>query len=813
MSKGNPLGLIASYGDSDEESDDGASKRAESNKMREPAFEASQAAAAPAGIHPAPIPHCPWSACYDENSGFTYYWNQQTNAVTWEAPPEYLLALKLAQQHLHTAGSAEVTAEEWQLYQQALAEKQGAPSKVIDKEPTTKTSKKQDETTSKDKHGKNSKKRPASDDEEEKIELITSYHNSDSDSNDESEKTPSKTPPLPKPPSKLPSHTQKKQKTKPVVEYGPPLPPNQEYTVPIGPELPPELMVEEKPKSPEPKAEISDVKVEEDVKTPANSQDEDSQEEQELLKRLKDKAKLLEKLGGELPSELQQIIKDESLSNAASPKTEIKDINLDIDDLLEEIEKKELPRVKSKEKSMSNTNSGNVSPRSSDSRTPPLEELKALFPSSNGPIQVNSLFPSAANIDESKPNSRPETPPIVEKVEKEKVPKENVYLMDSKEPKENVSKKKLRISNSVLPERKKSEKVELPSYTTKYSQFIEGFSSERTGLGFTKGDEDDDSTKSTATVSSSTKTSGTINYGNGLTFTKGETLNEEKKDDDLDDLTDLLEAKLKFLNQIQTNTLSPVQEMIVQMQTLVHAFRSGALLAGYWRRWARAADAALRAHEAAAAPPHWLCVFQRSEGRYVYRREADGFTQAEYPAVANTDMEICTTPPHPAAEPKEEINPPLPPMPPPPPSPPRWWSSRATPPPPGTDPPAPHHPPAPPPSTIGESKKEIGDELLLSFYNDIAELEKTSGPTEPSSPEIPPPPPPPDISERPKERPKEIPKEIPKEKPKEKDCKDKVEKAKKKSKVKLSSSLGMKQKSVSSLVAKWQQVADEIDSD
>lgn len=46
-----------------------------------------------------------WSACYDEGSGFTYYWNQTSNAVTWEAPPEYLLALKLAQQQLHTSGT------------------------------------------------------------------------------------------------------------------------------------------------------------------------------------------------------------------------------------------------------------------------------------------------------------------------------------------------------------------------------------------------------------------------------------------------------------------------------------------------------------------------------------------------------------------------------------------------------------------------------------------------------------------------------------------------------------------------------------
>lgn len=45
-----------------------------------------------------------WSACYDEASGFTYYWNQKTNAVTWEAPPEYLLALKVAQQQLAASG-------------------------------------------------------------------------------------------------------------------------------------------------------------------------------------------------------------------------------------------------------------------------------------------------------------------------------------------------------------------------------------------------------------------------------------------------------------------------------------------------------------------------------------------------------------------------------------------------------------------------------------------------------------------------------------------------------------------------------------
>lgn len=228
-------------------------------------------------------------------------------------------------------------------------------------------------------------------------------------------------------------------------------------------------------------------------------------------------------------------------------------MNVDIDDLLEEIEKKEFKvKTKSKLDDRSNTNSITSSPKGD--KTPPLDELKSLYPM-NGP----SLFPSAVNIDENKLDVKEDTP-------NEKEKKENVYLMAANEHLENVNRKKLRISNSVLPERKK-EKIELPIYTTKYSQFIEGFSSERTGLGFSKDDESEASPKNT------------INYGNGLTFTKGETLNEEKKDEDLDDLTELVEAKLKFLNQLQPCSLTPLQEMLIQMQVkYVHTYISYAFL-------------------------------------------------------------------------------------------------------------------------------------------------------------------------------------------------------------------------------------------
>ncbi|CAK1585744.1 unnamed protein product [Parnassius mnemosyne] len=810
MSKTNPLaGLIGNYGDSDEDSDDAVMRSSSTHSVSDkkthkvPAATGLDQTSNIAGIHPAPIAHCPWSACYDESSGFTYYWNQKTNAVTWEAPPEYLLALKIAQQHLNTSGSTEVSAEEWQLYQQALAEKQNSQNKVIAKAAIAKSSKKPDKPSVlvKDKKSKGKKKRPVSDDDEEKIELITSYHNSDSESNDEAE-TPVTVQPQPKvtkAPAKVLKNPHKKLKTKPqVVEYGPTMPPNMNYTVPIGPELPPNMKNETVPKSPEKKKMDTVVVVEKEEKKPSLSNDnEDSQDENILLKKLKDKARLLEKLGGELPSELQQMINDETTSITASPKSTDtnKATNLDIDDLLQEIEEKEFPKVKSKtntdsKDSKSDIVSASNSPRSDGSRTPPLEELKSLFPSSKNiaVLATPALFPSAVNVEEPS-DVKPESP-------QPKVPekKENMYLMDANEPIENVNRKKLRISNSVLPERKTVENKTTPAYTTKYSQFIEGFSTERTGLGFSKEENGSDSPKNT------------ISYGNGLTFTKGETLNEEKADDELSDMTDLIEAKLKYLNELQASAVTPVQEMFIQLQTLISASNSGALRAGYLSAWARGAGAALARHEAAAAPAGWSCAFLRSEGRYRYRREADGLEQWEYPARDDTDMDISTTPPHPGIEPKEELPSPqlvqqapllppaaarsLSPSPcgspaaPPPgergatPPPPAW----PEPPPPGCDEP----PPLPP-----EPKKEIGDELM-SFYSDIAELEKQSGPnTASNSPE---PPPPPEIKDY---------------RAKDKDAKT----SKKKSKVKISASMGLKHKSVSTLVAKWQQVAEEITSD
>lgn len=260
----------------------------------------------------------------------------------------------------------------------------------------------------------------------------------------------------------------------------------------------------------------------------------------------------MEKLGGELPDELKMMIGDNHKTVKSSQNSEESAQKTAIDDLLEEIEKKELPKVKNVDVFDEQKSQDSISAKSSPrgEATPPPEP-KPLFPS----IKLIDDLPAT-------PPSVPPTPPLAVEVENEEKKVDvtekkgvNLYLLDSEERRENVGKKKLRISNSVLlTDRKKGEEA---PYTTKYSQFIEGFSSERTGLGFSKEEDDVESPKNT------------ISYGNGLMFTKGETLNEEKKDEDLDDLTDLVEAKLKYLNQLQPCVLTPVQEMLIQMQVCV----------------------------------------------------------------------------------------------------------------------------------------------------------------------------------------------------------------------------------------------------
>ncbi|CAB3258984.1 unnamed protein product [Arctia plantaginis] len=663
-----------------------------------------------------------WLPCYDDSSGCTYYWNQLTNVVTWDIPHEYLIALKIPQQKLASPVSAEVSSAEWHLYKQAVKEKENNKITL------------------------QNKKCPDGDNEEEKIELISSYHNSESDSNDETE-TPVNSP---KPPSKvLPKkNVQKKQKKK-TQEYGPALPPNMSYSVPIGPELPPEL-INTVGTSPTNKTQ-NPVTREKITKMTYESQDENT-----LMKRLKDETKLLEKLGADIPKKVQQLIQEEIGSDYAASKSRgSSKSRTNIDECLDRVEKKELPKYS--EAKIKDTK--NISAKTSHKRdgTPPIEP--------------RHLFPIFQNIKET-PIPR-ETDNEERKVDIAKNKTVNLYLSDIK----TANKKKLRLSNEVLPKKE-------PAYTTKYSKHIEGYSNERVGLGFVTDENNAETTKNT------------INYEKGLVFTKGETLNEEKEDKDLNDLIDMVEKKLKYLNQIHPSKVTPTQEMLIQMQTLADAFRAGALSLSYWRRWATAAHTYLVRQEQRLTLPGWTCSFVRSEGRYCYCRVSDGFVQYECPAAPNTEMDICTTPPHPGIQAKFEVQPPLPPSPIPvtPPLPPPHTGSACL-----------VHEPPPPGCedllkrpTSQEPQRDIGAELA-TFYSDIAQIENTQSISQAASTSLEP-------EQKKQQEQREIHKESLKKRERDKDTKMKI--AKKQSRVKICTG-GLKHKSVSSLVAKWKQVAAE----
>lgn len=119
---------------------------------------------------------CPWQECFDESTGYPYYWNVNTNAVTWEMPPEYKLAL--------STNSIENT----QLLSTQLKPSISSATKILP------TSSKTTSILSKT-HPKDHKKKPpgisskrshrkSSESEDEKIELITSY-GEESESEDE----------------------------------------------------------------------------------------------------------------------------------------------------------------------------------------------------------------------------------------------------------------------------------------------------------------------------------------------------------------------------------------------------------------------------------------------------------------------------------------------------------------------------------------------------------------------------------------------------------------------------------------------------
>lgn len=287
------------------------------------------------------VPGTSWLQCYDQSSGYPYYWNQLTNQVSWQPPPEFVAALQIMQKQQTVAAAAAAAAS------QSNITSANKPSKV--KKPNNSVI-------------KTKKKYPwegSSDSEDEKIEMITSFGPQSGDESDGDGKRQTS--------KKKTRARSKKGELDTGAVVGPQLPPGVEESPdvyetsslmtplvadvgPPGVEVPREVML------PTPPTTIPDSSADEDpvieINGAAESENSSSNDE-DVLSKLKSKAKLLQNMGGEVPSPVRELLLTEggpegSLSNDVdnhSMEVELIEEKNDIDladEILAEIEK-EIP--------------------------------------------------------------------------------------------------------------------------------------------------------------------------------------------------------------------------------------------------------------------------------------------------------------------------------------------------------------------------------------------------------------------------------------------------------------------------------------
>ncbi|XP_056634589.1 formin-binding protein 4-like isoform X1 [Diorhabda sublineata] len=482
----------------------------------------------------------------------------------------------------------------------------------------------------------------------------------------------------------------------------------------------------------------------------------------DILAKIQKRAQELKELGGDIPVEVKEVV---------------------------ETSKRELLEVPKNGPSL-------VASYCSDSEEE-NDEIKKIFPNNPEPVQVShsTLFPITKPINvkdfvQSHPDLNTDRTSDVDKTE----------IFDAK-----------------LFKRKKKIAVPFVGPVKKDNQDGES----RKGLGYDK------ENKSTE------KNSNGMYLGfrkGGVEFVKSDVLNppvnnveensvnksqDDKETEEIENMYSILKDKLLFLNEGRP-TLSSVQSMVIQAETLMTALNDGALKGSYIKKWLEDTCSEMKKLEKEAAPTGWVLQWDKIHRRYFYQNKQNGTSQWEYPQPdTNTNdvaMDISTTPPPVLDIEPEELSPPLPPVlrsPSPPPPPiisiddaaeiplPNYdvpldvdavqlvsqkVELNGQPLPPGVDPA--DVATAPPQQTVQlPQEKDSLNSALDSFYSDIAAI---------SSPL-----PQPEEANRVTATVAPVLSEIP------------AESVKKKKKVKLISNLGMKKKGVSQLVEKWRSVQQE----
>lgn len=269
----------------------------------------------------------------------------------------------------------------------------------------------------------------------------------------------------------------------------------------------------------------------------------DGEDEKKLLKILKNKTKLLKKLGGEIPSDVKKLINEEPNSANASL-----GINSRISEnssapnsnLLQEIQKTQLKR--NRKYGTHDTNTGkDVGKNSKTTGKSAPNDDKPLLPSSKALTErerTEHLLLSTINKDKN--------------VRKYKDFSDN-NLKDKKNGKEDneiINRNKL--DSPIL-----RKKLDALSNKRKYSHDVGGISNERAGLRFSENNENKDEP---------------VNFDKNTRDRKKTSDDDNKDESELKEIVYVLETKLKLLGERQMYMPSPVQEMTIQMQVYYVVF-------------------------------------------------------------------------------------------------------------------------------------------------------------------------------------------------------------------------------------------------
>ncbi|XP_058796412.1 formin-binding protein 4-like [Phymastichus coffea] len=574
-----------------------------------------------------------WQECYDEQTGYPYYWHTETNQVTWEIPTE-LKAIK----EKGTAAPHGSHVPQWSNIPANKFSSSNIPDGMIPKEVVQRNRNRQagiKTIPEKPSSKPNITKSPGfkmSDDDEGKIEMITSFGNDESESEEsEQEEKQKKQAPMPRK-SAL-------KASKPADVPSKPREPN----ITIGQALPP---VHYGPQNRESLSEKLAQNVNREKKTSSVM----SSSEEDILTRLKNQAKLLQKQNSKVENE-------SSTSNDKDDSQ--KDVKMSLvpgydDDSEGEEDTRKSSTIKplfpiAETSHSHNSNSGKVAKN---------------IETNTGKIRIYEYKNSESNDDEekndedTKSNEATGDKPEDEKIDLES--KANKFLESIDAPSKAFQRKK-RIAFDVAPTKNKAPESTRTKEDSPPVHMTDGV--ERRGFGFSKENSPDEENSKIDSETTSKKPMGITfikssaptedtNYNNSNSVAKTKEITEADKIAMREQTGPIME-KLKFLSE-GSPAASAVQIMAIQIQTLLAAWESGSLSESYLRNWLTGTGCELTRLEQTAAPPGWECQWDRSHKRYYYRNTSTGEAQWTYPqtgiAGGAEEMELCTTPPPPEHE-------------------------------------------------------------------------------------------------------------------------------------------------------------------